>query len=174
MKLTRNLTMAVAITAVLSISHAHAQPGPAGSKSQSGTGGTRLVILGSTDAQRHNIDAAAYATSDCQTKFGAGARWANTKDIKTLAWDIGDALSAVGWVDIYPVAHLADERVIDISGWIGTPGQLACGIQNAAGTWIPHQSVTNAESALTAHYGSGLASAPCNAQRATICVGPKL
>ena len=133
------------------------------------------VILGPTSTPRLGAFVGAFASADCLADFGPGARWATTKDLKTLAWD-PDAESFSGWVDVYPIQRDSDGTITDISGHSGTIERLACGTSNSADgrsvTWL----VDTSE-------GLGLFSmrqagrpwfAGCgNSNIRTLCVGPK-
>ena len=151
----------------------------------------QLVILGVAtvpaesspqDAQRNGADIDSWAGADCAATYGAGARWANTKDLQTLPWkqDVPFA-ETHGWVTIHPVAIAPNGDTVDISGIQGPLNKLVCASTSGKGyqqVWSSDGDPNDPER----RFDSGFYTAGTNAQTPepiscdnqipALCVGP--
>lgn len=146
--------------------------GGTGADGAPGTSVPQEVILGSSQIQRNGFSVDGHAADDCRTTYGQGARWAETKDLKTLARD-PNAPNELGWVNISVVTVRADNFIVDSSGFVGPVTHLACGTIDSRGFSLPWVGIGG----ISGFAATPVASSPvflnCTVESPAICVGPK-
>ena len=109
--------------------------GPTGATGPQGPAGppgpvAREVIVGPVGPAgpfRSGAEIADFAAGDCRDAFGDGARWATTRDLRDLSWEL-TASAGLGWVNFHPISFdPSTGTYVDISGWTGTISSLVCG-----------------------------------------------
>ena len=145
-------------------------PGPAGSS-------VAEVILGAGETPRDGAAVGDHAASDCLTTYGAGARWANSRDLSTLAWD-ESAPPTGGWVNWYPLQRDGAAEITDVSGLSGPASRLACActVELASGgaLQIPWCANSDSQQGMDTTPQSGVVDLnTCDSEQPAICVGPQ-